>query len=408
MSLKVLGISTSPRRDGNSDLLLRQALSGAQQAGSVVEYLRLCDYRIEGCRECYNCSATGVCSTKDDYQPILDKMLEADRLILATPVFFMTVSAQAKLLIDRGQCLWVRHTVLHKPLFEPKRDRRGLLIAVGGSRSRKQFDCVRQPVQSCFQYLEVDYVGFDVPNVWVVGYGLYVNTLAYIYLRLLGQDARAQQFCELMGRFTVKGEAQQRHVHEGLVLRYKPYYAMWSYKVHRSERFDLVGNSLAILSGIASQTRANQLIGWIEKQCRALRQIGQLVGDLPPCLFPYIKPQDPDWHQRYAKYNRPGEYHNGGIWPFACGLYVAALVAAGRQRLAQDKLAALTELVRPARTADVEFGFNEWFAATDPAPRGQDWQTWSAAIYLYAAECVRTKTTPFFDQIRSAPSTVAH
>lgn len=94
---------TSPRREGNSDLLLRQALSGAQQAGSAVEYLRLCDYRIAGCRECYNCSATGYCSTKDDYQPILDKMLEADRLILATPVFFMTVSAQAKLLIDRGQ-----------------------------------------------------------------------------------------------------------------------------------------------------------------------------------------------------------------------------------------------------------------------------------------------------------------
>jgi multimeric flavodoxin WrbA len=159
MSLKVLGISASPRREGNSDLLLRQALSGAEQAGSRVEYLRLCDYRIEGCRECYNCSATGYCSTKDDYQPILEKMLEADRLIFATPVFFMTVSAQAKLLIDRGQCLWVRQTRLHRPLFEPKRDRRGLLIAVGGSRSRKQFDCVRQPVQSCFKYLEVDYLG---------------------------------------------------------------------------------------------------------------------------------------------------------------------------------------------------------------------------------------------------------
>jgi multimeric flavodoxin WrbA len=159
MSLKVLGISTSPRREGNSDLLLRQALSGAQRAGAAVEYLWLCDYRIEGCRECYNCSGTGYCSTQDDYQPILDKMLEADRLIFATPVFFMTVSAQAKLLIDRGQCLWVRQAVLHQPLFEPKRDRRGLLIAVGGSRSRKQFDCVRQPVQSCFKCLEVDYLG---------------------------------------------------------------------------------------------------------------------------------------------------------------------------------------------------------------------------------------------------------
>jgi len=159
MSLKVLGISASPRREGNSDLLLHQALSGAQQADASVEFLRLCDYRIEACSECYSCSANGDCPTQDDYPPILDKMLEADRLILATPVFFMTVSAQAKLLIDRGQCLWVRHTVLHRPLFDPKRDRRGLLIAVGGSRSRKQFDCVRQPVQSCFKYLEVDYLG---------------------------------------------------------------------------------------------------------------------------------------------------------------------------------------------------------------------------------------------------------
>jgi multimeric flavodoxin WrbA len=159
VALKVLGISTSPRREGNSDVLLRQALAGAEQAGCAVESLRLCDYRIEGCRECYACSSTGDCSTQDDYQPILNKMLTADRLILATPVFFLTVSAQAKLLIDRGQCLWVRKTKLHRPLFDPKRDRRGVLIAVGGSRSRKQFECVRQPVRSCFQYLEVDYVG---------------------------------------------------------------------------------------------------------------------------------------------------------------------------------------------------------------------------------------------------------
>jgi multimeric flavodoxin WrbA len=159
VALKVLGISTSPRRGGNSDLLLREALSGAEQARATVEYLRLCDYRIEGCRACYDCSATGDCSTRDDYQTILGKMLEADRLIFAAPVFFMAVPAQAKLLIDRGQCLWVRQTVLHKPLFEPKRDRRGLIIAVGGSRGKKQFDCVRQPIQSCFEYMEVDCVG---------------------------------------------------------------------------------------------------------------------------------------------------------------------------------------------------------------------------------------------------------
>ena len=156
--LKVPGISTSPRLKGNSDLLLRQALSGAEQAGSQVEYLRLCDYKIDGCHECYACATTGQCQVKDDYQPILDKMLQTDRIIFATPVFFMTVSAQAKLLIDRGQCLWVRHNRLKQPLFKPKRDRRGMIIAVGGSPNKQQFDCVERPIQSCFEYLEVDCV----------------------------------------------------------------------------------------------------------------------------------------------------------------------------------------------------------------------------------------------------------
>jgi hypothetical protein len=235
---------------------------------------------------------------------------------------------------------------------------------------------------------------------WVVGYGLYVNTVVYMYLKLLGLDERAAHLREYMVHFTIKGERQQRHVHEGLVLRYKPYYAMWSYKVYRSERFDLLGNSLAILSGIAPQSRARELISWIERECRAHRQSGQLDSDLPPCLFPYIKPSDPDWRPRYEKYNRPGEYHNGGIWPFICGFYIAALVAAGRYRLAERKLAAFTELVRPARVEKVEFGFNEWFTAQNPAPCGQDWQSWSAAMYLYAVECVQTKSTPLLDSLR--------
>jgi len=238
---------------------------------------------------------------------------------------------------------------------------------------------------------------------WVIGYGLYVNTVVYTYLRLLGLRERAEQLRELMGRFTVKGERQQRHVHEGLVLRYKPYYALWSYKVHKSERFDLLGNSLAILSGIASRSRASRIISWIEAECSALRQNGDLAVDLPPNFFPFIKPDNPDWMERYKRYNPPGEYHNGGVWPFVCGFYIAALVAAGRFSLAERKLAALAELVRPAHEENVEFGFNEWCRAQDGSPRGEDWQTWSAAMYLYAAACVEQKRTPFFDQVRDYP-----
>ena len=235
---------------------------------------------------------------------------------------------------------------------------------------------------------------------WVVGYGLYVNTIVYTYLRLFGQYERAAELQEAMDRFTVKGEMQQRHVHEGLVLRNKPYYAMWSYKVYKSERFDLLGNSLAILTGIASPSRARRLTSWIETECEALRKNNELAVKLPPNFFPYVKPEDPDWIARYERYNRPGEYHNGGVWPFVCGFYVAALVAAKKYALAEKKLMALTELVRPARQAKVEFGFNEWLRAQDGKPGGEDWQSWSAAMYLYAATCVEQKQTPFFDEIR--------
>ncbi|HUT44864.1 MAG TPA: glycoside hydrolase 100 family protein [Sedimentisphaerales bacterium] len=238
---------------------------------------------------------------------------------------------------------------------------------------------------------------------WVLGYGLFVNTMVHIYLRLFGLNEQAEMLKDHMGRFTVKGDRQNRHIHEGLVLRSKPYYALWSYKVYRSERFDLLGNSLAILSGIASVSRANHLVTWIEAECKEMREKGELSVDLPPNFFPYIKPEDPDWLPRYKKYNQPGEYHNGGIWPFVCGFYIAALVAAGKFIFARKQLLSLTKLIKQPRVADVEFGFNEWHRAQDGTPQGQDWQSWSAAMYLYAAECVEQKRTPFFEDIRDWP-----
>jgi len=235
---------------------------------------------------------------------------------------------------------------------------------------------------------------------WVMGYGLFVNTVLYICLRLLDEHERAERLREMMGRFTVTGERQQRHVHEGLRLRRKPYYALWSYKVYRSERFDLLGNSLAILAGIASPSRASELVSWIEAECDGLRKNEELSVELPPCLFPYVREGDPDWMPRYGRYNQPGEYHNGGIWPFICGFYVAALVAAGKLRLANRRLLALTKLVQSSRAADVPFGFNEWCRAQDGTAQGENWQSWSAAMYLYAAACVEQKKTPFFEEVR--------
>ena len=237
---------------------------------------------------------------------------------------------------------------------------------------------------------------------WVLGFGLFVNTLVYSYLRLYGEHEKANLLRGLMSKYTITADVKHRHVHEGLTMRQKPYYALWSYKNDSSERFDLLGNSLAILTGIASSSRANAIISWVERECAAMRERGKLVGDLPPNLFPFIRETDPDWRPRYKDYNLPGEYHNGGVWPFVCGFYVAALVAAGRQRLATKKLEALARIVRPARTANVSFGFNEWLKAQDGTLRGQDWQTWSAAMYLYAAISVERCETPFFKEVRNS------
>ena len=238
-------------------------------------------------------------------------------------------------------------------------------------------------------------------ELWVLGYGLYVNTLVYSYLILHDQIKRASSIYMGMKKFTINKKVQHKHVHEGLALRKKPYYALWTYKVLSDDHFDLLGNSLAILSGLASQSKAKRIISWIEHECQVMHDQDQLGLDLPPNFFPYLCPGDPDWHSRYNLFNHPGEYHNGGVWPFVCGFYIAAIVAAGKFRLAEKKLIALTNLVRSSREANVDFGFNEWFRAQDGSPRGQDWQSWSAAMYLYAAISVEQKRTLFFDEIRA-------
>ena len=155
MNIKVLGISTSPRIKGNSDLLLRQALAGAESTGAGTEYLHLNDYKISPCIECNACYVTGTCSVQDDYQQLLKKILDSDRLIFATPIFFMSVCAQAKMLIDRCQCLWAHKYVLKKELTTKGHDRRAMVIAVGGSKSKKQFDCIRLTMKTYFDSLQM-------------------------------------------------------------------------------------------------------------------------------------------------------------------------------------------------------------------------------------------------------------
>lgn len=236
---------------------------------------------------------------------------------------------------------------------------------------------------------------------WVLGYGLFVNTLVFTYLRYFEKTKKARRLLYEMDHFTITSGVQHAHVHEGLVLEDKPYYALWSYKVLSSERFDLLGNSLAILTGIASPERTSRIIDWVEEECKAMKANGLLAVDLPPNFFPFTQREDPDWKPRQEQYNKPGDYHNGGIWPFICGIYIAALVAAERFELAKEKLLALTSLIKQSNNQELNYGFNEWHKAQTGNPMGQNWQTWSASMYLYAAKCVEEKNTPFFSRVRT-------
>jgi len=237
---------------------------------------------------------------------------------------------------------------------------------------------------------------------WVLGYGLYVNMLVYTYLRLFDIHDRATELGKSINRLNVRTRRMDRLIPEGLSISNKPYYAIGTYKAITNEHFDLLGNSLAIITSVASTERSKQIIKYVEASCEEMRQKGELVGDLPPCFFPYVYPSDEDWHTRYFHFNKPGEYHNGGIWPFVCAFYVVALVAAGEQNLAVKKLDALTRIVKVSRGSGLEYGFNEWFRAADGQPMGQDWQTWSAAMYIYAVSAVETNTTVWFEDVRKS------
>ena len=102
MNKKVLILSSSPRKGGNSDLLCDQFMAGANESGNKVEKIFLKDKKISYCTGCGTCiDRAGKCSQKDDMAEVLDKMVEADVIVMSTPVYFYTMCGQMKTLIDR-------------------------------------------------------------------------------------------------------------------------------------------------------------------------------------------------------------------------------------------------------------------------------------------------------------------
>jgi multimeric flavodoxin WrbA len=155
--MKVLGILGSPRENGNSEALLDAALEGAKEAGAEIEKIRLTDLDYEPCRECHGCDDTGLCIVEDDMEKLYPKLIECDRLILASPVFFMGISAQTKAMIDRCQCLWVRKYRMKQKIGKGRDHRKGFLIVVGGSPNPEKFIAPVKVSRAFFATLDVDY-----------------------------------------------------------------------------------------------------------------------------------------------------------------------------------------------------------------------------------------------------------
>lgn len=103
---KVLILSGSPRKNGNSDLLCDEFARGAIEAGHEVEKIRVAEKKISYCRACYACRGTGVCAIKDDMAEVLQKMIDCDVMVLASPVYFYSIDAQLKAVIDRSVARW--------------------------------------------------------------------------------------------------------------------------------------------------------------------------------------------------------------------------------------------------------------------------------------------------------------
>ena len=166
---RVLGIAGSPRRDGNTDLLLAEVLNGAASKGAEVKTLVLCELDIAPCRHCDGCLKTGKCIIDDDMQMVHRQLRDLDCLVLASPVFFMGVAAQTKAMIDRCQALWALKHVLKLPVpTRPGRKRKGLFVSVGGLPYEKErlFSPARATVKAFFAVLDIKYSGeLLYPNI---------------------------------------------------------------------------------------------------------------------------------------------------------------------------------------------------------------------------------------------------
>src|SRR4030065_2275063 len=153
--MKVIAFLGSPRVDGNTELLLNEAVRAVEEEGHNVTTFSPGLMKLSPCLNCGACEETGECIIDDDMKEVYRAIQEGDRFILASPIFFFGLSAQIKALIDRCQAFWCRKYLLKKPIPPGVHGRKGLLLMIGGMKNHTGFTCGEATAKAFFRTISV-------------------------------------------------------------------------------------------------------------------------------------------------------------------------------------------------------------------------------------------------------------
>lgn len=153
--MKVIVFNGSPRTEGNTEILLKETVKGIKREEHDVRIFKLNDMNIKPCQDCGGCEETGECIINDDMSEVYTAIRQADRIILASPIFFFGLSAQAKAMIDRCQVFWCEKYLLKKQIPEGSYGRKGLLLLVGGMQKEIGIKCSEATAKAFFRTVSV-------------------------------------------------------------------------------------------------------------------------------------------------------------------------------------------------------------------------------------------------------------
>ncbi|WP_353684038.1 flavodoxin family protein [Thermodesulfovibrio sp. 3907-1M] len=191
--MKILAILGSPRK-GNSEMLLNEAIKLCSEKNYEINLIKACELNISGCTACDGCKDTGECIIHDDMDKIYPLLREANRIIIASPIFFFGVPAQLKLIIDRCQCFWYEKYVLKRPIPEKEFKRKALIMLVGGMKKGQIGVTCSEATLKAFlrtinvsEHRTISYLGYEEPGSLLKNYEV-INDLKNAVIELLEND----------------------------------------------------------------------------------------------------------------------------------------------------------------------------------------------------------------------------